>query len=124
MPFDRGEAARLLHSRIGRRAGSQLCLSRSAERATVILDLRGVPYLTLWSDGGPFLCVEPCWGLTDHHEQRAFEDKEGIQQIAPGGELLRGIHDGADAGKIAPGAGSSGRIRTYDQSVNSRPLYH
>ena len=48
---------------------------------TVEIDLAGVPYLTLWSDGGPFLCVEPCWGLTDHDEQRAFEDKEGIQQI-------------------------------------------
>ena len=54
---------------------------------TVILDLRNVPYLTLWSDGGAFFCAEPCWGLTDHHEQRAFEDKEGIQQIQPGHEL-------------------------------------
>ena len=54
----------------------------------VDLDLSGVPYLTLWSDGGPFLCVEPCWGLTDHHDQRAFEDKEGIQKIAPGRELV------------------------------------
>jgi len=54
---------------------------------TVAIDLTGVPYLTLWSDGGPFLCVEPCWGLTDHHEQRAFEDKEGIQQIPAGEEL-------------------------------------
>jgi len=53
----------------------------------VITDLSGVPYVTLWSDGGPFLCVEPCWGLTDHHEQRAFEDKQGIQTIPPGGEL-------------------------------------
>ena len=53
----------------------------------VTLDLSGVPYLTLWSDGGPFLCVEPCWGLTDHHEQRAFENKQGIQTIAPGGKL-------------------------------------
>jgi galactose mutarotase-like enzyme len=53
----------------------------------VTLDLTGVPYMTLWSDGGPFLCVEPCWGLTDHHEQRAFEDKQGIQTISPGGEL-------------------------------------
>jgi galactose mutarotase-like enzyme len=51
------------------------------------LNLIGVPYLTLWSDGGPFLCIEPCWGLTDHHEQRAFEHKEGIQTISPGGEL-------------------------------------
>ena len=58
---------------------------------TVLIDLTGVPYLTLWSDGGPFLCVEPCWGLTDHHEQRAFEDKEGMQQIAPGRELVAGF---------------------------------
>src|SRR5437667_12060983 len=54
----------------------------------VTVDLTGVPYLTLWSDGGPFLCMEPCWGLTDHHEQRAFENKEGIQTIAPG-RILR-----------------------------------
>jgi galactose mutarotase-like enzyme len=53
----------------------------------VTLDLTDVPYLTLWSDGGPFLCIEPCWGLTDHHQQRAFENKEGIQTIAPGGVL-------------------------------------
>jgi galactose mutarotase-like enzyme len=53
----------------------------------VTLDLAGVPYMTLWSDGGPFLCIEPCWGLTDHHDQRAFEDKQGIQTISPGGEL-------------------------------------
>jgi galactose mutarotase-like enzyme len=53
----------------------------------VIADLTGVPYVTLWSDGGPFLCIEPCWGLTDHHEQRAFEDKEGIQKIPAHGEL-------------------------------------
>ena len=54
---------------------------------SVDVDLTGVPYTTIWSDGGPFLCVEPCWGLTDHEQQRAFEDKEGIQTIAPGGEL-------------------------------------
>jgi galactose mutarotase-like enzyme len=53
----------------------------------VTLDLTSVPYLTLWSDGGPFFCVEPCWGLTDHHHQRAFEDKEGIQKIMPGDVL-------------------------------------
>jgi galactose mutarotase-like enzyme len=53
----------------------------------VNLDLSGVPYVTLWSDSGPFLCVEPCWGLTDHHDQRAFENKQGIQTIPAGGEL-------------------------------------
>ena len=55
---------------------------------TVVIDLTGVPYLTLWSDGGPFLCVEPCWGLTDHHEQRSFQDKEGIQTVPARGELV------------------------------------
>src|SRR6201993_347783 len=53
----------------------------------VIMNLANVPYITLWSDGGPFLCVEPCWGLTDAHEQRAFEKKQGIQTIPRGGEL-------------------------------------
>ena len=53
----------------------------------VVLDLANVPYFTLWSDGGPFLCVEPCWGLTDRHDQRPFEDKDGIQKIAPQGRL-------------------------------------
>ncbi len=54
----------------------------------VAIDLGSAPYLTLWSDGGPFLCVEPCWGLTDRHEQRAFEDKDGIEVIAPGARLM------------------------------------
>src|SRR6478672_6064515 len=53
----------------------------------VSIDLTNVPYLTLWSDGGPFVCVEPCWGLTDHDKQRAFEEKEGIQKI-PAGQTL------------------------------------
>ena len=53
----------------------------------VTLDLTGVPYVTLWSDGGPFLCFEPCWGLPDHHEQRPFEQKQGIQTIPASGEL-------------------------------------
>ena len=63
--------------------------SDAASGRSVALDLREVPYLTLWSDGGPFLCVEPCWGLTDHDDQRPFEEKEGIQTIAPGAVLER-----------------------------------
>lgn len=63
--------------------------SDQATARSVAVDLTRVPYLTLWSDGGPFLCIEPCWGLTDHDQQRAFEEKEGIQIIAPGGELKR-----------------------------------
>jgi galactose mutarotase-like enzyme len=65
----------------------ELCYVDPPSGRWVTVDLTGVPYLTLWSDGGPFLCIEPCWGLTDHHEQRAFEDKQGIQTIPAGGEL-------------------------------------
>jgi hypothetical protein len=56
-----------------------------------MLDFADVPYFTLWSDGGPFLCVEPCWGLTDRHDQRPFEEKDGIQRIPAGGELEAGF---------------------------------
>ncbi len=55
----------------------------------VEIDLADVPYVTLWSDGGPFLCLEPCWGLTDHEEQKPFEDKVGLLTIPPGGRLSR-----------------------------------
>ena len=55
----------------------------------VELDCPQAPYLTLWSDGHPYICVEPCWGLPDAHNQVPFEDKEGTQVIAPGGTLER-----------------------------------
>lgn len=59
-----------------------------ASGRAVTVDVGNAPYLTLWSDGGAFLCVEPCWGLTDAHDQRAFEEKLGIQVIPAGGELV------------------------------------
>lgn len=61
--------------------------SDGASGRSVTFDFGEVPYLTLWSDGGAFLCIEPCWGLTDHDEPRPFEDKAGIQRIRPGGTL-------------------------------------
>ncbi len=55
----------------------------------VAVDCAQAPYLTLWSDGNNFVCIEPCWGLPDHDEQRPFEEKLGIQEIPAGGELTR-----------------------------------
>jgi galactose mutarotase-like enzyme len=55
----------------------------------VELDCPEAPYLTLWSDGHDFICIEPCWGLPDMAEQTPFEEKPGIQEIAPGGTLDR-----------------------------------
>jgi len=43
--------------------------------------------MTLWSDLGPFLCIEPCWGLPDSNPQKPFEEKIGIQHIPAGGTL-------------------------------------
>jgi galactose mutarotase-like enzyme len=55
----------------------------------VTLNFTDCPYLTLWSDGGNFLCVEPCWGLPDSHPPTPFEDKPGIQTLAPGATLKK-----------------------------------
>lgn len=55
----------------------------------VEVDCPLAPYLTLWSDGNAFICIEPCWGLPDHSEQRPFEEKLGIQVIAPGETFAR-----------------------------------
>jgi galactose mutarotase-like enzyme len=47
------------------------------------IDISDAPYFTIWSDLNPFICIEPCWGLPDHEEQRPFEKKLGIQTISP-----------------------------------------
>jgi galactose mutarotase-like enzyme len=69
-------------------ASPELRFEDRASGRSVTIAMGNAPYLTLWSDGGPFLCIEPCWGLTDGHDQRAFEDKLGAQMIRPGGEFI------------------------------------
>lgn len=66
------------------------------------LDLTGVPYVTLWSNGAAFVCIEPCWGLTDRHEQRPFEEKDGIQTIPPNGTLEKSFRMRVALGKGKP----------------------
>ena len=55
----------------------------------VELDFSEAPYFTIWSDLNPFICIEPCWGLPDHQDQRPFEKKLGIQTIPPKDTLTR-----------------------------------
>jgi galactose mutarotase-like enzyme len=59
------------------------------DRRQVEIDLGGAPFFTIWSDLNPFICIEPCWGLPDHRNQRPFEKKLGIQVIEPEGTLER-----------------------------------
>ena len=54
-------------------------------------DYSEAPYLTLWSNGDPFLCVEPCWGLPDHNPPVPFEHKKGIQHIAAGSTITASL---------------------------------
>lgn len=66
------------------------CADSPARPGRIVeLDFREAPFVTLWSNGAAFICVEPCWGLPDHHEQRPFEKKLGIQAIPPRGTLTR-----------------------------------
>jgi galactose mutarotase-like enzyme len=55
----------------------------------VEIDLSEAPYFTIWSDLEPFVCIEPCWGLPDHQQQRPFEQKLGIQTIPTGQTLTK-----------------------------------
>ena len=69
--------------------GRVFSLLDAAGGRRVDLDCPQTPYLTLWSDGHDFVCIEPCWGLPDLAKQTPFEDKPGIQEIAAGGILER-----------------------------------
>lgn len=53
------------------------------------VDLTETPFFTIWSDLHPFVCIEPCWGLPDNHEQKPFEQKTGIQVVPPQGTFTR-----------------------------------
>ncbi|MEP7077993.1 MAG: hypothetical protein ABI795_03105 [Chthoniobacterales bacterium] len=84
MPFDRAKLSGSYILEMLQVASRVFEYSDPPSGRSVSIDTGSAPYLTLWSDGGPFFCVEPCWGLTDHSDQRPFEQKEGIQRIAAG----------------------------------------
>jgi galactose mutarotase-like enzyme len=50
-------------------------------------DYAEAPFLTLWSNGDPFLCIEPCWGLPDSNPPVPFGQKKGIQRIPAKGSM-------------------------------------
>lgn len=63
-------------------ADRRIILEASALGHRIECDYSEAPFLTLWSNGDPFLCVEPCWGLPDSNPPAPFEQKKGIQNIA------------------------------------------
>lgn len=86
-PFSKSELPKSFILEFKKVSIPHVVLVDAPSKRRIEIDLQGVPYFTLWSDGGPFICVEPHWGLPDHHLQRPFENKEGIQVIAPRGNL-------------------------------------
>ncbi len=62
-----------------------------ASGTSAVLDFSEVPYCTLWSENPSMICIEPCWGLPDSDPQKPFEQKDGIQVIAPLGRLCAGF---------------------------------
>lgn len=89
MPFDKSALPDSYLLDLADVADRTFILEDPATGRRVTLDFAQAPYLTLWSDGNTFICIEPCWGLPDHHDQRPFELKEGIQTISPMGHLER-----------------------------------
>lgn len=55
----------------------------------VAVEMPETPYLTLWSNLDPFICIEPCWGLPDSNPPKPFPEKTGIQVIPAGQTLER-----------------------------------
>ena len=91
MPFDRAKLPGSYILELVDVPDRRFTFSDPPSGRSVALDFHDVPYLTLWSDGGAFFCAEPCWGLTDRHDQRPFESKDGIQEIPAAGRLVRGF---------------------------------
>lgn len=91
MPFARSDLPDSFLLEMKETEGRTIVLQDPPSRREVALDFAEAPWFTVWSDGGPFLCVEPCWGLPDHQEQRPFEKKLGIQVLPPGGALEAGF---------------------------------
>lgn len=91
MPFDREKLESSYILGLERLESRIFTVEDEENRHRVVLDFSEVPFLTLWSDMNPFICIEPCWGLPDSNPPKSFEQKDGIQVIAPRGTLRRGF---------------------------------
>ena len=50
--------------------------------------------------------------------------RAGVESKVFTGGSIRGVRAGYPEPIVTGGGGSGGRIRTYDQVINSHPLYH
>jgi len=62
-------------------------LKNNKNKKQVKVDLKGFPYLGIWSkpSGAPFVCIEPWFGIASSKTSKpALKDKEGIISFLPG----------------------------------------
>lgn len=60
-------------------------LHNATSNRRVSMSLMGVPKLGVWTDKGPFVCLEPWWGIADYVDtNQKLEDKEMIRKLNPG----------------------------------------
>lgn len=60
-------------------------LVNGKSKRSVSISLAGVPKLGVWSDKGPFVCLEPWWGIADYVDSnQQLKDKDMIKKLAPG----------------------------------------
>jgi galactose mutarotase-like enzyme len=89
MPFDKpklGDSYLVGLQAISRRT---FVLEDPKFRRRIVFDFSEVPFLTLWTEGENYICIEPCWGLPDSNPPRPFEQKVGIQTIPSRSSLRR-----------------------------------
>jgi galactose mutarotase-like enzyme len=91
MPFDKAKLPDSYLLGIERVPRRNFVLEDANLGKRIAFDFSEVPFLTLWADKQTYICIEPCWGLPDSNPPRPFEQKIGIQTIAPGTSLRRGF---------------------------------
>lgn len=101
MPFDKAKLEDSYLLGIGDLTSRNMVIKDGTR--SVELDFSEVPYMTLWSSGDDFICVEPCWGLPDSIPQKPFEEKVGIQTISAGGSISAGFTISVYSGVIKSG---------------------
>ncbi|HEY5792192.1 MAG TPA: hypothetical protein VIS74_02770 [Chthoniobacterales bacterium] len=89
MPFDKALLPGSFLLELSQVPERTFVLSDPETGRRVTLDFAEVPYLTVWSEGADYICIEPCWGLPDSNPPAPFEQKAGIEKISAGAALIR-----------------------------------
>ncbi|MFN3404594.1 MAG: aldose 1-epimerase family protein [Cytophagaceae bacterium] len=64
---------------------SQVTLKSRKSKHQIKMDFAGFPYLGIWTKPGPFVCLEPWFGIADQYGYEGeFKDKEAIRSLMKG----------------------------------------